>query len=247
MSVLPNSEHPLHALRTRLDRDFGADLPTRVLPLPSWCREPQFFPGASGLPTQSTWTEVRPGSLPQIELAEVSGLKLPEVAGRDVLVLANFQSTVAQYSRVVAGLSTFEVTWRELRYLMSGVDPSRTFLTNAHIGLLDATKATALFPTTPSYRSRCAALLELELELFRPRVVVCLGAPAARLLAQVVMGAETWNPWPGFQELDAAGAQQIDVKLGEEQFIAVAVRHPSAVVSRHDRYREASLISMVTA
>ena len=236
-------KHPLQSLRHRLKQDFSEDLPPRVFPMPRWCREPQFFPGASGLPTESTWGEVRPGALPEINLGSVACESMaPDVTGRDVFVLGNFQSTVEQYSRVVAGLSSFEVTWRELRFLMSSVEPKRTFLTNAHIGLLEATKPTANFPTTPSYRARCAALLELELELFRPRVVVCLGAPAARLLAEVVSGAESWKPWPGYSGLQINETQRITVGISELRFEALAIRHPSAVVSRSDRRREARLI-----
>ncbi len=235
--------HPLQLLRHRLKQDFGEDLPARVVPMPRWCREPQFFPGASGLPTESTWSEVLPGSLPELDFGSVAGEPMaPDVTGRDVFVLGNFQSTVLQYPRVVAGLSAFDVTWRELRFLMSSVEPSRTFLTNAHIGLLEATKPTAIFPSTPSYRARCAALLELELELFRPRVVVCLGAPAARLLAEVVSGAECWKPWPGYSGLQTDETQRITVDIAELRFDALAIRHPSAVVSRLDRRREARLI-----
>ena len=53
--------HPIHLLRARLEDDFTADLPTGVEPVDHWCRDPQFFPGATGLLTNSSWADVVPG------------------------------------------------------------------------------------------------------------------------------------------------------------------------------------------
>jgi len=96
----------------------------------------------------------------------------------------------------------FPTTWRVLRQLLAPIQPAEVFLTNAFIGLRDLASDTAPFPTTPSFVRWCEDLLSLEIELFRPRLVVCLGVPAAKLLAAITPAAAAWRPWPGYVELD---------------------------------------------
>lgn len=231
------SEHPVLALRAILTADFTHDLPPGVHAVEPWCAEPQFFPGASGMPTEHSWPDVQPGSrgIPD---------RLPSVDQRDVMVLGNFQATVTSYRRIVDGaIGGFPVTWRALRHLLAAIEPSRTFLTNVHPGLPDADRDTAPFPTTPSYLARCRRLLTAEIRLLQPRLVVSLGTPAARMLAAVTPALEQWLPWPGFAALRGAGRQVVaDCEVGGVAFTATAVHHPSAVVSRAVRDLEAGLI-----
>jgi len=117
------------------------------------------------------------------------------------------------------------------------------FLTNAFIGLPDLDSDTAPFPTTPSFVHRCEQLLRMEMELFFPRVVVCLGVPAAKLLAAVTPRVASWRPWPGYIELDRRAARAVHgCAVSGVDFTAVAVHHPSAVLSGHERDRDAELI-----
>ena len=231
-------EHPVGVLRARLLREFTTDLPPGVLPVGGWCREPQFFPGASGLLTATSWNQVEPGSVGYID-------ELPPAPHRGVLVVGNYQATLKSYQRILDGdIGGFPTTWRALRQLLSDVSPSEVFLTNAYVGLPDLGKDTAPFPTTSAFRERCAALLVTEIELFDPRLVVCLGVPAAQMLVAVADGFAPWTPWPGFKRLVAAGDQvRTSCSAGGRHFTAIAIQHPSAVVSAADRSREAALIA----
>jgi hypothetical protein len=234
------AEHPLELLRASLRADLWPHLPPGVYPVEPPCAEPQFFPGGTGMPTEPSWSDVQPGSrgLPEA---------LPSAEGRDLMVLGNFQATVSSYRQVVDGtIGGFPVTWRALRTILAQVKPTRTFLTNAHPGLPDTGRDTAPFPMTPSYQLLCQRFLRTELELLPPRVVISLGAPAARTLARVTPELETWLPWPGFAALDDRGCRAVRCCRSDGgSFTAIAIYHPSAVRSRDQRRADAELIDRV--
>lgn len=229
--------HPVERLRSIVASDFTADLPNRVHPLPSWCPEPQFFPGGSGMPTEATWDNVVPGGRGHPET-------LPAPDGRDVMVLGNFQATLDTYHRVAAGSDNeFSTTWRVLRRLLPAVSPRRVFLTNAHIGLPDQPRTTAPFPTSASFLDRCHRLLAAEISLLQPATVVCLGRPAAEMLATVATGLDSWTPWPGFDGIIPALQVVTLCELNDVKFTSVAVRHPSAVLSNEARQHDTDAIT----
>ncbi len=229
--------HPVARLRSELAAKFALDLPAGVHPVEEWCADPQFFPGATGLLSSSSWAEVIPGST-----GVAVDLPSPPEAG--VLVLANYQASRDSYRRILDGdIGGFPTTWRVLRQLLASTRPTEVFLTNAFVGLPAVNSDTAPFPATPSFTRRCEELLTLEIELFRPRLVVCLGVPAAKLLAAITPAAVPWRPWPGYITLDHRGARRVDgCKVAHAEFNIVAVRHPSAVLSRRDRQADAELI-----
>jgi len=66
------------------------------------------------------------------------------------------------------------------------------------IGFPDLVSDTAPFPKTASFVHRCEQLLTREMELYFLRVVVCLGVPAAKLLAAITPRVASWRPWPGY-------------------------------------------------
>jgi uracil-DNA glycosylase family 4 len=229
--------HPVERLRSIVAADFTANLPKRVHPLSAWCPEPQFFPGGSGMPTETAWDDVIPGVRGHPET-------FPAPEGRDVMVLGNFQATLDTYQRVAAGSDNeFSTTWRVLRRLLTAVPPRRVFLTNVHIGLPDQTRTTAPFPTSPAFLERCRRLLATEIDLLEPSTVVCLGRPAAEMLASVATGADSWTPWPGFERIIPARQVLTSCELNDVQFTAVAVRHPSAVLSNQARQQETDAIA----
>lgn len=176
-------------------------------------------------------------------------VELPAAPERGVLVLGNYQASRASYQRIVEGhIGGFPTTWWVLRQLLASTSPTEVFLTNAFVGLPDIKSDTAPFPTTPSFTRRCEELLALEIALLRPRLVVCLGVPAAKLLAAITPGAAEWRPWPGYASLDQRAARRVDAcMVADVDFTAVAVRHPSAVVSADDRRRDAGLIDRAAA
>jgi len=235
------SEHPVKLLRARLATDFVDDLPAGVHPIPSWCGEPQFFPGASGLLAQCSWAEVVPGTEESEEL-----LAAPQ---RGALVLGNYQATLSSYQRVLDGsIGGFPTTWRVLRRVLASVPPRQVFLTNAYMGLPDLAQDTAPFPTTPSFTRRCAQFLTTEIKLFRPRIVICLGVAAAKMLARITDGLAPWRPWPGYRNLRRLGQEVVTpCHAGGITFTAVAVQHPAAVASTTDRERDAAVVAEASA
>jgi uracil-DNA glycosylase family 4 len=189
------------------------------------------------MPTEATWDNVIPGGRGHPET-------LPAPDGRDVIVLGNFQATLDTYQQVAAGSNNeFTTTWRVLRRLMAAVSPRRVFLTNAHIGLPNQTRTTAPFPTSPSFLDRCRQLLAAEIGLLQPSTVVCLGRPAAEMLATVATGLDSWTPWPGFDGIIPARQVVTTCELGDVEFTSVAVRHPSAVLSNEARQRDTDAIA----
>ena len=235
-------EHPVALLRARLAADFREGLPEGVHPVLRFCGEPQFFPGASGLLRARSWGEVMPGA------GGVATDTYPDNEVR-VMVLGNYQSTRTSYERILAGeIGGFPTTWRRLRLLLDAVPPTQVFLTNAYIGLPDLDKDTAPFPTDPDFEQRCKHLLAFEINLFRPACLVCLGVPAAKMLAGVACGLEAWQPWPGYPTLFASSANLVlSCQVGDARFTAVAVRHPSAVISTAERQIDAACIAKAIA
>lgn len=114
-------------LRALLGREFADDLPEGVQPVGQWCRDPQFFPGGTGLLSESSCQDVSPGSAGVLD-------DLPPPPGRGVVVVGNYQATLASYQRILAqDIGGFPTTWRVLRQLLASVSPKEVFLTNAFI------------------------------------------------------------------------------------------------------------------
>lgn len=231
------NEHPVAILRAILADEFSDGLPVGVHPVRAWCADPQFFPGATGLLSDSSWTDVHPGTVGVM----ANFLPPPE---NGVIVLGNYQATLASYRRILDGdIGGFPTTWRVLRQLLESLSPREVFLTNSFIGLPDLAKDTAAFPTTASFTQRCERLLTKEITVFRPRLVLCLGVPAATMLAAITPALSVWRPWPGYSSLRKADALVIeDCTLAAVNFVALAVRHPSAAVSSEWRQHDADLI-----
>src|SRR5258708_29861624 len=96
---------PVRLLRSRLAGDFTADLPTGVEPVDHWCRDPQFFPGATGLLTNSSWADVVPGGHGFSD-------NPPPARQRGVVVLGNCQATLKSYQPILHGsIGGLPKTW----------------------------------------------------------------------------------------------------------------------------------------
>lgn len=226
-------------LRAVLAEQFSDCLPEGVHRVSEWCADPQFFPGATGLLTALSWDEVTPGSMGVLE-------QPPPAPEHGVLVVGNCQAILTSYRRILdRTIGGFATTWRVLRQLMASVPPVEVFLTNAFIGLPDVANDTTPFPTTPEFWSRCGRLLAMEIELFRPRAVVCMGVPAARMLATVTQALAPWRPWSGYSTLRRCGDLTLsECRVGDVSLAAVAVRHPAAVLSAAERALDAAVVQM---
>ena len=229
--------HPIEILRQILIDEFSGDLPPGVHPVPGWCADPQFFPGATGLLSASSWDEVKPGS------EGVLDEHLPAPIG-GVIVLGNYQASITSYRRILSGeIGGLPTTWRNLAKLLGAVPPCEVFLTNAYIGFPDSTSDIANFPTTPEYTQRCQRLLATTISLLQPRCVVAMGTPAARMLAATVTALMAWRPWPGLATLAGAGTRIVPgCEMDGATFTSVAVAHPSSRISNVQRTLEAGLV-----
>jgi hypothetical protein len=237
------AEHPVATLRRELTQAFTSELPEHVCRVWQWCRDPQFFPGATGLIDAASWSEVQPGG-------EASRDSFGAVVQRGVIVVGNYQATRASYQLLLCDGSVggFPATWRELPRLLVSVHPREVFLTNAFIGVPDLARDTDPFPRTPEYTLRCGKLLELEFELFRPRCVVCLGVRAAEMVASLATELAAWRPWPGYRALATTESRVVEhCSVGGADFTAIAVRHPAGRQSRSARADDARLIAEASA
>jgi len=65
------------------------------------------------------------------------------------------------------------------------------------------------------------------------------------MLAPITPALDSWQPWPGYAALDQRRVSAVDgCTVADVTFVAVAVRHPSAVLSRAQRQRDAELIAV---
>ncbi|GAA0598657.1 UdgX family uracil-DNA binding protein [Kribbella sandramycini] len=106
----------------------------------------------------------------------------------------------------------------------AGIDRSDVFLTNAVKHFRYTTKGKRRIHKTPAvgHITACRPWLERELRIVSPRLVVILGAVAARALIG-----------PGFKVTEHRG-ERVELPSGRA---AMATVHPSAVV-RSERFRE---------
>ena len=64
------------------------------------------------------------------------------------------------------------------------------------------------------------------------------------MLAAITPALDSWRPWPSYTALDQRGVSTVDgCTVADVTFVAVAIRHPSAVLSRVQRQRDAEFIA----
>jgi uracil-DNA glycosylase len=144
--------------------------PTGVVPVPD--RGTSFFPGGLGL-----WLEE--GQVPT------------GVPDRLVLVVGQDFNTVATYTRVFERGTEVDTspTWRNLRRILNAANvplEARVF-TNFFMGLRQAGPETGSLPGAkdPAFTRRCALFFEQQLAVWKPELVLTLGAPALRAVGAV--------------------------------------------------------------
>lgn len=234
--------HPMELLRNILAEEFTSDLPSGVHPVPGWCADPQFFPGATGLVQAESWADVVPGSDGVLE-------QLPPVSPGGVIALGNYQASAESYRRIHSGeIGGLRVTWHHLAGLLASVSPGEVFLTNSFIGLPGVVSDTAPFPTTREFTARCQRLLALAIDLLEPRCIVCMGTPAARFISAMSPDLAVWRPWPGLGILEAKSLRIVPgCRFKSRTVTVVAVAHPSSRISTEQREAEAALVAKACA
>ncbi len=195
--------------------------------------DPNFFPGGSGYIQAEDWSDLQTSDQ-AIPLAN-------DITRRDFLVVGHFQANIHAYAeeRRSPG-SQFRRTWTRLASLLEGSNPSDFFLTNARLGLPVGDSTTG-FPISAEHDRRCALVLAELISILQPRVIICLGPHAARILAAGQSDLEAWEDWPGFSALDERG--QRELHLGNGDTTAVVVRHPSAIPTTEEWEDDKQLVN----
>lgn len=228
----------IEALRGRLEDVRGLEPASPVRTVDgSYCWEPQMFPGASGLLDLDSW------DLP-VKPQGTGGFDIPHHDPTyGMIVMGNNQASWATWEKIrdheIAGLPSF---WRKLpKLLAQGAPPRKTFLTNAWPVFPVQDGDEGELRCSSGLQKACDDFLEYTIELFKPRLVVCLGKwSALRLSAVTSQLSGVWDPWPSFSGL--ADSQTVrDCSVGEHSFTALVTHHPSRIYNR-DLEREASLI-----
>jgi hypothetical protein len=122
-------------------------------------------------------------------------------------------------------------TWWNLLPILrgAGIEPEQCFFTNVYMGLkADNDSNLGDFPTTPTFDHWCREFLAFQLTVLTPSVVVALGMPAIRMLAQVVPELRGWlGPRGGersFSEIQRL-VHPATINSSQPAFSAVAIPH----------------------
>lgn len=82
--------------------------------------------------------------------------------------------------------------------------------------------------------------------MWGPRLVVCLGVPAAKLLAALTPEAAPWRPWPGYVELGrrADRASTGCAVAGVASLPWLSITRQPLCLSAIERRRDAEIIAV---
>lgn len=228
--VLRDSIHPVDRLFAEMQEMIG-DYPEGTVPVWARLRGTAFFPGGSGL-----WRPTDSDHLPPMSEGGVM------VVGQDYYTKAGY----LEFLRTGQELNT--QTWRELRQLLAAAHlaEERCFFTNAWMGLRSEGRATGQYAGARDrgFTRRCAAFLEHQIAVQRPRVVLTLGGSVLRMLTTISpMLAERWGKRPTLSSIDSRNAGLVrDVSFsGADATSAnvVALVHPCMRNSNVHRRRVA--------
>jgi Uracil DNA glycosylase superfamily len=200
--VRNDGQHVIEYLWSQVDHLTSEDLPPGVIPTPrTHDRGTAGFPDGAGL-------------------YRATGEPLPQFPVKGVMFVGhNTDAADMHAARRTGGLSPGEPpngrmpTWVRLYALFreAGFAPHEMFFTNIYVGLKTGSEARGDFPgaNDPSYCAWCAAFLDEQIQLMRPRAIVTLGDPAAQAF--------------GLQRGFIESRQRAGVT-----FRAVALMHPSS-------------------
>jgi hypothetical protein len=200
-----------------------ATYPAGVLSVPEPIVGTAFFPGGYGL-----WNPSASRALPPFPVGGVM------VLGHDFHSKAGYEASFKN-----RGESLKQPTWRNLLPLLkrSGIFPEECFFTNAFMGLR-AEGTTGPFPGAddPEFRSYCQDLLQSQISVQRPSLIITLGVHSPPMLAELSLQLKPWLLKRGLKNLDKVGPIQTDVG-----FRGIAGFSTTVVALIHPSLRSASL------
>ena len=110
----------------------------------------------------------------------------------------------------------------------------RYFFTNAYLGLRTSSKSTGRSPGASNleFKQACRAFLAYQVELQKPRLIVCLGHEPRRCVAPVLLhGRHIWSRQMSFTNLDLKCEAIVQGSLIVENKnispLIVVIAHPS--------------------
>lgn len=215
--VLRAADHPVDALFAEM---------AAVVPYPpgteavrARLRGTAFFPGGSGL-----W---RPHSTPE----------LPAMPYGMVMVVGQDFDTAKHHAKMLPkGDEVSGRTWSRLLALLEAADFTAPpcFFTNAWMGLRSEGDPTGPYigGKDRAFTRRCAAFLERQIAVQRPRVIASLGAEVPKMLVKLAPAlAAAWGAQPKLQDMDAQNAAVVHgvefPGAGGVSASVVALVHPS--------------------
>jgi hypothetical protein len=192
--------------------------PEGVVPVPAQMRGLGFFPGGLGV-----YQEVGSRIPPPFPFGQVMAV------GQDFDTNENFQVSLRRGEEDRRG-----GTWGNLLGFLRrcGIPWSSCFFTNVYMGLRGSGKNTGTFigSRSPEFRSACERFLIRQLAVQQPKLLLCLGLPAAEFLSRLSVDLRGWDgdSWKAIDGC-AVGPLAVGVEFrGGMRIAAVAALvHPS--------------------
>ena len=193
-----------------------SEYPEGVVPLYGRIEGTSFFPGGDGLWKQD---------------GAVNDLKV----GGVMVVGHNFDNVSGfDYSLRMGAEPVTCPTWRNITKLLkeSDVRLEDCYFTNIYIGLMKSSSNVGTFPGSKSeaFKRQCLDLLEYQILLQQPSVILTLGAFVPPLFARLTNELNGWLTAPNLSKLDSANQQIIrgvNFCGGSVISTVVALTHPA--------------------
>jgi hypothetical protein len=184
-----------------------------------------FFPGGDGL-WRNTPAAVETPSFP------TSGIL---ILGNDFGCLDNSDPRSPGFLQCLGLGFEDPPTWKIKDTLRkAGIQGELCFFTNAYLGLRTGTKTTGESPGAKNkpFKAMSREFFRYQLEVQKPRLIVCLGHEPRRFLAPVLLhDRHIWNREMSFPNLDRQCDQILrgSLRIAEEQVspVIVVIAHPS--------------------
>jgi len=186
-------------------------LPASLVPVSEMLEQTAFFPGGCGL-----WLDSAIERFP------------------DIMVVGQDFSTFEEHRNMLLGngrdLDT--ATWRNFRPFAaeSGLDLHRCFFTNALMGLRASGSSLGANPAykkrNQDFVARSHAFLQMQVAVIRPKLILVLGLPAARVFSACSAELAVWAN-ATFSNIDERRHAYVSGRVGTVTTACVVLTHPS--------------------
>lgn len=219
----------LHLLESELRFD-GRAYPEGLTAFPGKLRGQGFFPGGDGL-----WRSQPADAAGRFPIGGIM------VLGNDFGCFNHPDPRSPGFLQCLAKGYENPPTWRIKETLhKAGLPADRCFFTNAYLGLRTSIKTTGNSPglKNPEFRAMCREFFAYQLEVQRPRLIVCLGHEPRKFIAPLLLDKlHAWTKNISFPALDrlcdpiVQGSFAIPDGAISPRILAIA--HPSFAWSTH--------------